>query len=107
MECAHEYVNLQPPEISTATTSPYTAIIPDMTTGMSDCGGEPCQRNKFRNSSQIYFGRNVLHWREALDEVADNGGERTFIMRSGLNVPKPAIPIPAFEVPYAAPIAKE
>lgn len=100
-------MNLQPPEISTATTSPYTAMIPDMTTGMSDCGGKPCQRNKFSSNSQASSGRSLLHWREALDEVVDNGGERTFIMRSGLNVPKPVIPIPAFEVPYAAPIATE
>ena len=27
------------------------------------------------------------------------------MINSGLNVPKPAIPIPAFEVPYAAPTA--
>ena len=29
----------------------------------------------------------------------------TFMIRSGLNVPTPAIPIPAFAVPYAAPAA--
>jgi len=50
------------PAIKTATTSAYTAIIPDMTTGIND-----------------------------------------FIMRSGLNVPTLAIPMPDFAVPYAAP----
>jgi hypothetical protein len=29
----------------------------------------------------------------------------TFMIKSGLNVPTPAIPIPAFAVPYAAPAA--
>lgn len=35
-------------------------------------------------------------------------GERcilTFMMRSGRNVPTPAIPMPDFAVPYAAPMA--
>ena len=30
--------DLRAPAIRTETTSPYTAIIPDMTTGMRDCG---------------------------------------------------------------------
>ena len=30
----------------------------------------------------------------------------TFMIRSGLKVPTPAIPIPDFAVPYAAPIAR-
>lgn len=30
---------------------------------------------------------------------------RTFMMSSGLNVPNPVIPMPDFEVPYAAPTA--
>ena len=34
-------------------------------------------------------------------------GMRDFMMRSGLNVPRPAIPIPDLEVPYAAPIATQ
>lgn len=33
------------------------------------------------------------------------GGLLTFIMSSGRRVPIPEIPIPAFDVPYAAPIA--
>jgi hypothetical protein len=67
--------------MSTDTTSPYTAMIPDMTTGMSDC-----ERGVSR---------------------ALGGGvyARTFMMSSGLNAPRPAMPMPALDVPYAAPTA--
>jgi hypothetical protein len=69
------------PAMSTDTTSPYTAMIPDMTTGMSDC-----ERGVSR---------------------ALGGGvyARTFMMSSGLNAPRPAMPMPALDVPYAAPTA--
>lgn len=33
--------------------------------------------------------------------------QHTFMINSGLNVPNPAIPIPAFDVPNAAPTAEE
>lgn len=65
----------------TETTRPYTAMIPDITTGMSDYT-KGVSSGSCRNSV----------W-------------RTFIMSSGLNVPNPAIPMPAFEVPMAAPTA--
>jgi hypothetical protein len=36
---------------------------------------------------------------------ADRATGRTFMMSSGLNPPRPAIPMPALDVPYAAPTA--
>ena len=69
------------PAIKTAMTSEYTAMIPDMTTGMSD-------------------------YRHALVSVSllDRECRCTFMIRSGLNVPTPEIPMPDLAVPYAAPI---
>jgi len=59
----NEYLSgVNDPEMRTDTTSPYTAMMPDMTTGIRD-----------------------------------------FIISSGLNVPRPAMPIPALAVPKAAP----
>ena len=37
---------------------------------------------------------------------SDTQAPLTFITASGLMIPNPVIPIPAFAVPYAAPIAK-
>ena len=69
------------PAIKTDITREYTAIIPAMTTGMRDC------RCKFQYYPQSY----------------KSSGFITFIIRSGLNVPTPAIPMPDLAVPYAAP----
>ena len=55
-----------------------------MTTGINDYVKTACLREKVRLSLYVY----------------------TFITNSGLKEPIPAIPIPAFEVPQAAPIAK-
>ena len=68
------------PDNSTAITNEYTAMIPAMTTGIKDC----CESLISIETSHRF------------DELA-------FIMRSGLNVPTPAIPMPDFAVPYAAP----
>ncbi len=76
------------PAMSTAMTREYTAIMPDMTTGIRDCG-------KMRVSVRISL------------IALDNPGCRTFMIRSGLKVPTPAIPMPDFAVPYAAPIPEE
>ena len=69
------------PTMRTDTTSPYTAMIPAITTGTSDC---------------------ILK-----DEVKGAGQRASlaFMINSGLNVPRPAMPIPAFAVPKAAPTA--
>ena len=58
-------------------TSPYTAMIPDMTTGIR-----------------------LLTVNQRLRDFD------TFMMRSDRKVPTPAILIPAFAVPYAAPMAR-
>ena len=71
------------PAMSTETTSPYTAMIPDMTTGI-----------------RHYVGAIISTFLHIIILL-----QRTFMIKSGLNVPTPAIPIPAFAVPYAAPIA--
>lgn len=55
-------------------TSAYTAKIPDITTGIKHCD---CQR------------RNKL----------EDPGKATFMIRSGLYVPTPEIPMPDFAVP--------
>lgn len=69
--------------MSTDTTRPYTAMIPDMTTGMSDwMVGMPF-----------------------ISELLWSLRSHTFMMSSGLNVPRPAIPMPALDVPNAAPTA--
>ena len=68
------------PAIRTATTSAYTAMIPAMTTGIRDCG---------QSISLLYRTTSSPH---------------TFMIRSDLNVPTPAMPIPDFAVPYAAPM---
>ena len=70
------------PAMRTATTSAYTAIIPDMTTGMRDY-------------------HIVL---SAICPTRSSQSEHTFMIRSDLNVPTPAIPMPDFAVPYAAPM---
>ena len=57
-------------------------MIPDMTTGISDC-----------DDHDMSVSMSKGKWK------------RTFITSSGLNVPKPAIPMPALPVPYAEPIA--
>lgn len=61
-------------------------MIPDMTTGMRDYG----------ELQQISV---------AFACLINGNYERTFMIKSGLKLPNPAIPIPAFEVPYAAPTA--
>lgn len=73
--------NLRFPTMRTDTTSPYTAMIPAITTGTSDC----IIRDEVKAISQ----RTPL----------------AFMISSGLNVPRPAMPIPAFAVPNAAPTA--
>lgn len=70
------------PAIRTDITREYTAIIPAMTTGMRDC----------RCRIQL---RNCNHQQSVV---------LTFMIRSGLKVPTPAIPMPDFAVPYAAPM---
>ena len=57
-------------------------MIPDMTTGISD-----------------YDNRDMSV------SMSNGKWKRTFITSSGLNDPKPAIPMPALLVPYADPIA--
>lgn len=69
------------PAMRTAMTREYTAMIPDMTTGIRDCIDKYISKVKLLS-----------------------GTVQTFIIRSGRNVPTPAIPIPDLEVPYAAPI---
>lgn len=61
-------------------------MIPDITTGMSDY--------------EIQLERVIIC---AFTER--NGTGQTFMTSSGLKPPKPAMPMPAFPVPYAAPIA--
>ena len=70
------------PAMRTDTTRPYTAIIPAITTGTKDWV-----------LSQGLIGKRIRTVKLA------------FIIRSGLNDPRPAIPIPAFDVPNAAPTA--
>ena len=65
------------PAIRTAMTSEYTAMIPAMTTGMRDFG-KTCIRHSLR---------------------ALGASSPTFMIRSGLKVPTPAMPIPDFAVP--------
>ena len=57
-------------------------MIPDMTTGISD------------------YGNHIMS-----KSVSKGKWKRTFIISSGLNGPKPAIPMPALPVPYADPMA--
>lgn len=68
-------------------------MIPAMTTGMRDyC----CRWVRYNMSLPPFFFAWVLHtpwWR----------GKGTFMIRSGLNTPTPAMPMPDFAVPYAAP----
>ena len=61
-------------------------MIPDMTTGIKDC------ELGIRDAQAVLLGG--LKW-----------AIHTFMMRSGLNVPTPAIPMPDLAVPYAAPMA--
>ena len=87
------------PTSKTAITSEYTAMIPAITMGMRDCAKLvsqlksihlfQCYARPQRGSGNLYGP--FFHQR------------RTFIIKSGLNVPTPAMPIPAFAVPYAAP----
>jgi hypothetical protein len=65
----------------TAITNEYTAIIPAMTTGIKH----------YQLVNKCFFL--LLRY-------------LAFMIRSGLNVPTPEMPIPAFAVPYAAPAPK-
>ena len=81
--------HLRFPAISTETTRPYTAMIPDMTTGIRDYTRTATRCEKTNSVD----GTGRIGW-------------STFMMSSGLNCPTPAIPIPAFAVPNAAPTAR-
>jgi len=70
------------PAMRTAITREYTAMIPDMTTGISDW---------IIVLSAWYV--KLWGWKQL-----------AFIIRSGRNVPTPAMPMPDLAVPYAAPI---
>jgi hypothetical protein len=66
-------------------------MIPDMTTGMSDCRSKLVSLSVSRPQA----GHGV-RW---FAPVALLFSHRTFIIKSGLKVPTPAIPIPDFAVP--------
>lgn len=65
-------------------TSEYTAMIPDMTTGIRHCGGRTLA--------------------ELLGPMVHTQSRLTFMIKSGRKVPTPAMPMPDFAVPYAAPM---
>lgn len=71
----------------TAMTRPYTAMIPDITTGTSDY---------FSQQDRPIVSLDIL----------DGNAIHAFMMRSDLKVPTPEIPMPDLAVPYAAPIAE-
>lgn len=57
-------------------------------------------RHNYRNQGLVHVNNSC-----SAPERATVWMCHTFIIRSGLNVPTPAIPMPDFAVPYAAPSA--
>lgn len=47
--------------------------------------------------------RATVSWLERKDQDLGNGPQLTFMIKSGLKVPTPAMPMPDLAVPYAAP----